>query len=156
MLLNLARHMRSLPDQKPNIVELGLQSLFGVGQKFSLRSRAPQGPARIPNRTSDPSCEEHDESGIKEGCCRSDSALEVLGQTAVAAEPSEEALDHPAFWLDGKADLTDLLGTISTTILVAFAARRAASALSAKTRSMNGNSQRDACSNGMAPSRSLG
>ena len=44
-----------------------------------------------------------------EGCCRGDSALEILGQTSVAAEPGKEALDHPAPRMHGEADLAGLL-----------------------------------------------
>jgi hypothetical protein len=61
------------------------------------------------NRTSESSCEQHDRGGVEEGCCRGDSSLEVLGQTAIAAEPCEEALDNPATGMDGRADLTGLL-----------------------------------------------
>src|SRR4051812_28260598 len=52
-------------------------------------------PTRISNRTSKSSCEQHDRGGIEEGCCRGDSSLEVLGQTAIAAEPFWSAMPSP-------------------------------------------------------------
>src|SRR5208283_1578735 len=67
-----------------------------------------QSPTRISSRTSHPSCEQHDGSGIEERCCGGDCSLEVLGETAVAPEPGEETLYHPAAWMHGKADLAGL------------------------------------------------
>ena len=63
----------------------------------------------ISTRTSNASGEQQDGSCIEEGCCRGDSSLEVLGQTAITAEPGEEALDDPASRMHGEADLTGLL-----------------------------------------------
>lgn len=72
---------------------------------YALKSKSP---TRISSRTSHPSCEQHDGSGIEERCCGGDCSLEVLGETAVAPEPGEETLDHPAAWMHGKADLAGL------------------------------------------------
>ncbi len=63
----------------------------------------------ISNRTSQPPREQHDGCGIEEGSSRGDGCLEVFRQTAIAPEPGEEALDHPAAGMDGKADLAGLL-----------------------------------------------
>ena len=49
--------------------------------------------------------QEHDGGGIKEGFSRGDGSLEVLGEPAVAVDPGEEPLDHPAPGVDGEADL---------------------------------------------------
>ena len=66
-------------------------------------------PTRISSRTSKSSGKQHDGSGIEEGSRRGDGSLEVLGQTTIAPEPCEAALDDPASGMHGKADLADLL-----------------------------------------------
>src|ERR1039458_1126958 len=53
--------------------------------------------------------EEHDGSSVEESACRIDGGLEVLCQAPVAPDPGEEPLDDPAPWLDGKADLIEVL-----------------------------------------------
>src|SRR3990170_2994911 len=53
----------------------------------------------------DASNEEHDGGSVEEGSRGGDGGFEVLGEPAVAAYPGEEALDHPAAWQHGKADL---------------------------------------------------
>src|SRR5271170_1232766 len=72
------------------------------------RRHAAESPTRISIRTSYPSSEQHDGSGVEERGCGSDGGLEVLGETAIAPEPGEEALDHPAAGMHGKADLAGL------------------------------------------------
>jgi hypothetical protein len=57
---------------------------------------------------------------IKVGGCRGNRCFEILCETAVSAEPCQEALNDPASGMDGEADL------ISTMILVALATRWAA------------------------------
>ena len=52
-----------------------------------------------------PADEQHDGGGVEEGSGGFESCLEVLGEAAVAADPGEEALDHPASGQDGEADL---------------------------------------------------
>ena len=80
----------------------------------------------ILNRTSKSSCEQQDGSGIEEGCCRLERSFEVLGEAAVAPEPGQEAFDHPAPGMHGKADLASLLAHDLDEILVAVATRSAA------------------------------
>jgi hypothetical protein len=71
-------------------------------------ARGTQSPTRISNRTSYPSCEQHDGGGVEECGCGGDGGLAVLGETAVAPEPGEDTLDDPAAWMHGKADLAGL------------------------------------------------
>src|SRR5271157_5538365 len=71
-------------------------------------SIAPKSPTRISSRTSEPSCEQQDGSGIEEGSCRRDSSLEVLGQTTASSKPGQEAFDHPASGMHGKTNLPGL------------------------------------------------
>ena len=59
--------------------------------------------------TSESSCEQQDGIGIEEGCCGLDSPFEILGETSVTPKPSQEAFDHPAPGMHGKADLASLL-----------------------------------------------
>jgi hypothetical protein len=49
--------------------------------------------------------QEHDGGGIEECGGRCDGRLEVFGEASVAVDPGEEALDDPAPWQDGEADL---------------------------------------------------
>src|ERR1700729_174389 len=105
-LLSLLYYLVRLASTKgnmalePPIENPGDSSAF---QKF------PQSPTRILNRTSKSSCEQQDGSGIEEGCCRLERSFEVLGEAAVAPEPGQEAFDHPAPGMHGKADLASLL-----------------------------------------------
>gem|GEM_PF-3845150 len=53
---------------------------------------------------------DEDEGGccVEEGGCGCDGGLSVFPQAMVAADPGDEALDHPSFELDGEADLIGL------------------------------------------------
>jgi hypothetical protein len=54
-------------------------------------------------------------------------------QSPIAPDPGEESFNNPAPWLNGEADLMELLRTISTAINVAFATFSPAYPPSAKT-----------------------
>ena len=54
--------------------------------------------------------EQHDGSGVKEGPGGVDAGLEIFGKPSVAADPGEEALDHPSARQNSKADLIRALG----------------------------------------------
>src|ERR1700724_1822065 len=118
------------------------------------RSGRSKSPTRISNRTSKSSCEQQDGSGIEEGCCRLECSFEVLGEAAAAPKPGKEAFHHPAPGMHGKADLAGLLAHDLDDD--PGCGRHPFGAIGAigETRSMKGYSGREACSNGMAPSRS--
>ena len=44
-----------------------------------------------------------DHSETDKGRCGSGIALEIAGQTAIAADPSQSSLDHPSLWQDNKS-----------------------------------------------------
>ena len=67
-----------------------------------------ESPTQISVSMSQPSSEQHDGSGIADRGCGGDGNLEALGETAVAPEPGEEGLNHPAARMHGKADLAGL------------------------------------------------
>jgi hypothetical protein len=49
--------------------------------------------------------QDDDGGDVEEGIGGGDGGLEVLGEAAVASDPSEEALDHPAAGMNDEADL---------------------------------------------------
>jgi hypothetical protein len=59
--------------------------------------------------TSDPTHEQHDGCGVKEGAGRVDGGLEVLRQPSVASDPCKEPLDDPAPRVNSEADLIGVL-----------------------------------------------
>ena len=64
-----------------------------------------QSPSRNSGGTGQPAEQEHKRGGVEEGFGGGDGGLEVLGEAAVAADPGEEAFDHPSPGVDGEADL---------------------------------------------------
>ncbi len=56
---------------------------------------AAENPTRISSPTSQPPGEQHNASGVEEGCGRCDGGFEILGKAAVAIDPGKEPLDHP-------------------------------------------------------------
>ena len=57
----------------------------------------------------DPTHEQHDGCGVKEGARGVDSCLEVLCQPSIASNPREEPLDDPAAGVNSEADLIGVL-----------------------------------------------
>jgi len=87
---------------------------------------APWSPTRISSQTSESSSQEHDRGWVEKGSRGADGALEILGEAAIAPEPGEEALDHPARGKTVNPTWLGSLRTISTTMRVALATRSAA------------------------------